>query len=124
MRPSILILMFLILMNATVGLLGAAGVYEAAGVQPSIQTDGSIEDTKQNLSDVSPETGSGGVPGSFVGAVTGLASSVVPVITSIFAAPLMFRSLGVPDIIVGFVFSPLYLIVGVDVINFITGRFQ
>lgn len=124
MRPSILILMFLILMNATVGLLGAAGVYDAAGVQPSIQTDGALQESEKNLEDVSPETGSGGVPGSFVGAVTGLATSVVPVIRSVLAAPLMFRSLGVPDIIVAFVFSPLYLIVGVDVINFITGRFQ
>jgi hypothetical protein len=124
MRPTVFILMFLIFMNATVGLLGAAGFYEAAGVQPDIQTDGSLEDAERNAEQVSPEAGGGGIPGSFVGAVTGLAGSIVPMLRTIVAAPLMFRSLGVPDVITAFVFAPLYLVVTIDVANFITGRFQ
>lgn len=124
MRRLTTILVFMILLNATIPLLGATGVFGALGVSPAVQTGGALEDTKTATSEIDPNAGTsdGGIPGSFVGAVVGLGVVVETILQGIFAAPTMFKSLGVPELIVDFVFAPLYLLSGLEMVRFISGR--
>jgi hypothetical protein len=121
MRRSISILVFLIFLNSTATLLGAAGVTDALGVEPAIQDDGALDRAEQSAERIEPAQDQSSL-GSFVGITTGVINQLEAVITAPVAAPLMLTSLGVPSIITGFVFAPMYLLVTVDLIYYITGR--
>jgi hypothetical protein len=115
------ILIFLIFMNSTAGLLNAAGVTDALGVEPAIQDDGALENARENASKISPQQDEGALQ-SFVSVTTNFVDQLEAVITAPVAAPLMLTSLGVPSIITGFVFAPMYLIVTIDLVHYVTGR--
>jgi hypothetical protein len=121
MRRTVSILVFLIFLNGTAGLLTAAGVTDALGVEPAIQDDGALDRAEQSAEKIEPQQDEGALQ-SFVSVTTGIIEQVQALITAPVAAPLMLNSLGVPSVITGFVFAPMYLIVTVDLIYYITGK--
>lgn len=120
MRKSTQIVMFLVMMNATAGFLTASGVAADLGISPqpgaSVQV-GEINDAAQQPN---PGGGAGGT-------LFGLFVSVATIAKDIFVlatvgGPLMLSNLGIPGFIVGFIFAPIYLIVGADLLYIYSGR--
>ena len=117
-RISINIAVFLILLNASSGFIMASGIAGDWGVQPSIGGDNAVENVEEKTSELNPRAGGETLLGLY-SAVTRTFKSLVGIV---FAGPMMFNNLGVPEFITTFVFAPMYLIVGADTIYVLSGR--
>jgi|APHM01.1.fsa_nt_gi hypothetical protein len=113
------ILIILVALNASAVLVGSIGLGAEAGYNPTVGGDDRIEEANQSASNVE---GSGGVIDSFVGAVLNAASQLVTIFSVVVAGPQMLLNLGVPGPIVALVAAPLYIVVGIDLLEVISGR--
>lgn len=113
------ILIILIALNASAVLVGAVGLANDAGYQPTTGGGEQIEDANESASNVE---GSGGVIDSFVGAVLSAVGQLVTIFKVVIAGPTMLANLGVPAPLVALVSAPLYIIVGIDLLEVISGR--
>jgi len=114
------ILIFLVALNASAVVLGAAGVSQSVGYDPNIGGDAQIESANESLGDVNTNKGSGF--DTFVGAVISAASTLTDVFGIVIAGPTMLINLGAPAFIVFPLATPLYLLVGIDILQIISGR--
>jgi hypothetical protein len=113
------ILIFLVALNASAVVLGAAGLSGELGYQPSIGGDDDIAEANQTAGDVSAERGAFD---AFVGAVISAAESLITIFSVVTAGPQMLVNLGAPKFVI-FPFSTLlYILVGIDVYQVLSGR--
>lgn len=113
------ILIILVALNASAVLVGAIGLGADAGYEPTVGGNEQIEEANQTASDVE---GSGGVIDSFVGAVLNALGQLVSIFAVVVAGPRMLAKLGVPGPLVALLAAPLYIVVGIDLLEVISGR--
>ncbi|WP_254544087.1 hypothetical protein [Halomarina pelagica] len=113
------IVIFLVLLNASATLLSGTGIAPALGVSPTVGGDEQIEQSEQNLQSVSTDRSA---LDNFIAGIISAASVLVGVFSIVIAGPLMLSNLGVPGALVAFIFAPLYFIVGLDLLQVLSGR--
>jgi hypothetical protein len=106
-------------LNASIAFLGAAG----AGTVWGIDMETGISDTVEQVQESAEEIGSG--PVGLIEAVTGMGIAAISLVVNLveiaFAGPRLFNNLGVPGFITTFVWSPLYLVVAIDIVAIFRG---
>ena len=122
MRISTQIVVYLILMNATAGVLAASGVAADLGIgaQPGGGEQVGFVNDKASPDNINPGGGAGGT-------LFGLFTSVGATLKQVFVmatvgGPMMLSNLGVPVWLVTFIFAPVYLIAGADLLYVYSGR--
>lgn len=113
------ILILLVALNVSATLIGVSGLGQEIGYQPTVGGDEQIDQANETATNV--ETNRGGLD-SFIGAVISAGSALVTIFSVVIAGPRMIMNLGVPPIIVGAVATPLYILVGIDILEVISGR--
>jgi len=113
------ILIILVALNASAVLVGAIGLGADAGYEPTVGGNEQIEQANETAGDVE---GSAGVIDSFVGAVLGAVGQLISIFDVVVAGPAMLANLGVPAPLVALVSAPLYIVVGIDLLEVISGR--
>lgn len=119
MRPSTLVVIFLIMMNASTGLAVASGFANDAGVQPEACGFDALDDLENSVQQV---TANNGLGSTLFGVFAAISSSFKSIWQTATAAPSMMQCIGVPAYITTFVFAPLYLITAVDFAYAMSGR--
>lgn len=119
MRYSTRVVVFLIFLNAAAGALVASGVAGDMGIAPNPGGDQALEQANDSVSQVEP---GGGPVDTLFGLYASVADTLSAVFGVVFAGPAMIAALGVPGWITGFVFAPMYLLVGIDIIYILTQR--
>lgn len=119
-RISTNVLIFLILMNASVGIMDASGLSEDIGVDMNTGVSDALDKSVGKAQ-------SGFDPGTGIGeTLFGLFISAFYFVHAIFntalAAPTLFINLGFPSWFVVPLFVPLYVIVALEALYVATGR--
>lgn len=106
-------------LNASVSFLAAAGSEAVWG----IKMETGIGDTIEAVNQATQSVGSGpvGLIEAAAGAVIAAMTLLSNILVIVFAAPTLFLNLGIPSFIVTFIFAPLYLVVGYDIIAIFRG---
>lgn len=118
-RPSTQIAIFLVLLTAASNLILFSGVGAALGVAPSTGTPGQVEQVQEDADQLEPSQGQ---QDTLFGIFTSGTSALTDIYQVIFAAPLMFVNLGVPNWLTTFVFAPMAIVVLADVYHLLSGR--
>lgn len=118
---SVNLVIVLFLLNASAGLLVASGWSEDVGIDLNPGADDEIQTANETAQSV--DAGSS-IGQTLFGMLASAAKTVRTIFTVIFIAPIMFQNLGVPTWVTAFVFAPMYIIVGIDVLQVLTGRFR
>jgi hypothetical protein len=120
------VLVILVLVNASANFMVGAGIAADLGVNPSIGVN--VQDDVQrqvgeNGGNLDP---SSSVVQSAIGLGFAAFNFAIGLFELIFRGPLMFSSLGVPGPLVGLIFAPMYVMVGIDAFGVFAGggRFQ
>lgn len=114
------ILIFLVALNASAVVLAGAGLTGDLGYQPTPGGDDRIEQANQTAGDI--DANKGGAFDTFVGAVISAASTLTTVFGVVTAGPQMLINLGAPAFVIYPLATPLYILVGVDLLQVISGR--
>jgi hypothetical protein len=112
------IVVFLVCLNAAAALMGATA-FGQVGPAPEIGGDQAIEDARDQGREISTDRSA---LDQFVSGIIAAASSVSIIFEVALAGPTLFLNLGVPAPLVAFVAAPLYIIVGLDVLQVLSGR--
>jgi hypothetical protein len=113
------IVIFLVLLNASAVFIGASGLGGDLGYTPTIGGDDQISDAEDAARDVSA---SRSALDNFIAGIIAAAETMGTIFGIVIAGPQMFINLGVPGPLVAFVAAPLYILVGIDVLQIISGR--
>jgi len=113
------VLFALVMLNAAALFVGALPVAEDLGVSPQAGGDQAIADAEDQAEQVDPDRSS---LDSFIGAVIEAGDTLDSVFAVITAGPQMLINLGAPQLLVGFISAPLYLFVGLDILQTISNR--
>ncbi|MFD1515695.1 hypothetical protein [Halomarina rubra] len=113
------IMVFLVMLNAAAGLVTATGIGPAIGANPTVGGDQQIDQAEDEARSIASDRSA---LDNFVNGVISAATTLVTIFGIVIAAPLMFSNLGVPAVLVTFLFAPLYLFVGLDILQVISGR--
>jgi hypothetical protein len=114
------ILIFLVALNASAVVIGAVGLGADLGYQPTIGGDAEIQTANESAANVEAQSDS--AFDTFVGAVISAASTITTILGVVTAGPQMLINLGVPAFIVLPLATPLYILVGIDILQIISGR--
>jgi len=114
------ILIFLVALNASAVVVGAVGLGADLGYQPTIGGDAKIETANESAANAEAQSDS--AFDTFVGAVISAASTITTILGVVTAGPQMLINLGVPAFIVLPLATPLYILVGIDILQIISGR--
>lgn len=117
-RATVQIVIGLMLLTAASNAIMFSGVGAALDIQPSTGAEGQVAETQEDASQIEPSQGNTDTLFSLYTSVTSTMNQVFQIV---FAAPLMFINLGVPTWLTGFIFTPLVVIVAVDVANMVFG---
>lgn len=120
MRKTWAIAMFMIFFNAAAVLLEATGVTAAWGVASPTGTTAALDDAIAAMNGIQA---SGGLADTLFGSFAAAGSLIEAVGRAVVAGPLVLNSAGVPAPFTAFLFAPVALIVGRDIIHALTGRF-
>lgn len=120
-RTSMNLVVILFLLNASAGLLVASGFAADIGIDLDPGADDELDTANETAQSI--QTGSS-IGETLFGALAAAGKTATTIFSVIFIAPLMFENLGVPTWITAFVFAPMYIIVGYDILNILTGRFR
>lgn len=119
-EAAIAAVLFLFFMNGAAVMMEDSGLNDAMGVNPNPGGGDEIQSANQSAQNISA---TGGIGQTLFGALSAAADTVNTILGLVFAGPTMFGNLGVPAFITAFVFGPAYLIVGIAILDVITGRF-
>lgn len=119
MRPSTLVLIFLVFLNAASGAFVASGGAEDMGIQPDPGGSKEVEAANQSAGSLNS---TGGFGSTLFGSFVSVASWFQKLIGAVFAAPSMFSALGLPGWLVNFIFAPMYIIAAIDIAYILIGR--
>lgn len=120
MRISMKVTVFLVLLNASAGVVTGMGVAGDMGVDPNVGGGAEVEQANQTAGEVQSGDGFGDTLFSVFASVGGLFGTIFGLV---FAGPAMLQNLGIPTPIVTFLFAPMYLIVAADIAYILSGRF-
>lgn len=112
------ITIFVVLSNAAAGFLIAAGAPQVYGIEPEPGVDQEVERANESASSIEDNLG---IVESLVGLTITVVNTITDIFSALFAAPTLLLNLGVPRFIVTFVFAPLYIAAGIDVLGIIKG---
>jgi hypothetical protein len=113
------ILVILVLLNGAAVLVGAMPVSDDLGYQPTVGGDQQIEQAQSAGQEIQSERSS---LDQFVGGIIAAASTLTTMFGVVVAGPTMLINLGVPAPLVGFIAGPLYVYVGLDLLQVLSGR--
>lgn len=114
------ILVFLVMLNASAGLLNATAFAEEAGMKVQVGGDSTIDEQREEAKTVAT---SRSAVDQFVGAIIGVGQTFVSLLQIIAIGPMMLSNLpGVPGAVIAWLTAPLYFIVAFDVFEILTGR--
>lgn len=120
MRISTKLTVFLVLLNASAGLVTAMGVAGDMGVSPDVGGDQEVQAANETAGQV--ESG-GGFGDTLFGVFASIFNLFGTVFNLVFAGPTMLSNLGIPTPLVTFLFAPMYIIVAADLAYILSGRF-
>lgn len=114
------ILVFLVMLNASAGVLNATAFAEEAGIKVQVGGDSTIDEQREEAKTVAT---SRSAVDQFVGAIIGVGQTFVSILNIIAIGPMMLSNLpGVPGTVIAWLTAPLYFIVAFDVFELLTGR--
>lgn len=113
------ILVILILLNSAAVFVGTLPVSGDLGYQPTVGGDDAINDATEAGEEIQSERSS---LEQFVGGILAAASTITTMLGVVVAGPTMLINLGVPTAIVTLVAAPLYVYVGLDLLQVLSGR--
>ena len=113
------IVIFLVLLNASAVFVGSTAMAQELGVQPTVGGDEQIDTAEQRAQEVATDRGQ---VDNFIGGIIEAASVLVTVFSVAIAGPQMLINLGAPPALVGVLAAPLYIVVGIDILQTISGR--
>lgn len=119
MRKTFAIVVFLICFNAGAVLLEVSGVSAAWGVESPTGTASALEDAQNAMNGIQA---SGGLAETLFGSFTATASTIEAMSRGVVAGPLLLSAAGIPSPLVAFVFAPMAIIIGRDLLHALTGR--
>lgn len=118
-RPTIQIVICLLLLNLSAGLITGSGLGAALDINPEVIDDGAANNTLDNASQVEPSQGR---LDTLFSLFTSTAGTMKDIFTLVFYGPMMLRSIGIPKFMTDFLFGAAAIIVAADVIHYLTGR--
>lgn len=113
------ILVVLILLNSAAIFVGALPVSGDLGYQPAVGGDSEIEEATSAGEKIESERSS---LDQFVGGILAAASTITTMLGVVVAGPTMLINLGVPTAVVTLVAAPLYIYIGLDLLQVLSGR--
>jgi len=113
------VLVILVLLNGAAVFAGALPVTDDLGYQPSVGGDAKIDQAQSAGQEIQSERSS---LDEFVGGIIAAASTLVTMFGVVVAGPQMLINLGAPAALVGFIAGPLYIYVGLDILQVLSGR--
>lgn len=122
MRKTWALVVFYFYLSGAAVLIEVTGVAAAWGVESPTGITSAAGDIQAEVSNI----GGSGISALFetlVAIFVSVTSTVEILARGAFALPLFFRSLGVPDPFVAFIFAPLGVIVARDLLHALSGRF-
>lgn len=118
MRVTTTVVIFFILLNAFVGVIGQAGLDDSWGTQPQTGEPDALTQAQQESDRVQP---SGGGLSTLFGLIVSLGSSLGTIFGAALPAVSMFADLGVPTWFLGYATAPLAIIAAVEIADFLRG---
>lgn len=112
------LLIILVLLNASAVMVGAIGM-DDIGYSPEIGGGDQIADAESEARSLSTERSA---LDQFVAGVIAAVDTVRTIFGVVIAGPQMLANLGVPGPIVAFFAAPIYILVGLDLLQIISGR--
>lgn len=119
MRPTIQIVIFLVLLNLAAGLITASGLGAALAINPEVGGDQAVESSQENASQVEPSQGR---LDTLFSLFTSTAGTMNDIFKLVFYGPVMLSNIGIPAFITNFLFGAAGIVVAVDVIHYLAGR--
>lgn len=113
------VVILLVLLNASAVMVGALPVTDDLGYSPAIGGDDEIDEAQETGEQVQSERSS---LDQFVGGIIAAASSIATILSVVVAGPQMLINLGAPSILITFLAAPLYILVGLDILQVLSGR--
>jgi hypothetical protein len=113
------ILIILVLLNSSAVLVGTLPVSGDLGYQPSIGGSEEITKAQSAGQEIKSERSS---LDQFVGGIIAAASTISTMLGVVVAGPRMLINLGAPAALVTFLAAPMYVIVGLDLLQILSGR--
>lgn len=119
MRPSLLIILFLIMLSASANVLVSSGVAGDMGIAPDPGGEEEVDSTINQTNEVQASNGLGSTLFGMYSSIAGIFEGMVSLV---FAGPIMLYNIGIPRWILDFVFSGAAIITAADIIYLLTGR--
>lgn len=119
MRPSTRIVIFLVFFNLAASMVMASGLGAAWGVAPNPGGDDEIDAANAEAEQVEP---SGGFGETLFMMYNSIADTFNAIVRVVFAGPTMLTNVGIPAWFTTFLFGPMYILVGLDIMYALTGR--
>jgi len=113
------VLVFLVLLNSAAIFAAQLPVTGDLGYQPTVGGGEEIEQAQSAGQQIQSDRSS---LDQFVGGIIAAAQTLTTMFAVVVAGPLMLTNLGVPAALVTFVAAPLYIFVGLDLLQVLSGR--
>lgn len=120
MRKTFAITIFYFYLSAATVLLEVVGVTAAWGVDSPTGVTNSVANVTAALENIEP---GGGLGDTLFGIFIAVTQSIEALGQALFALPLLLVAVGIPAVFVTFLFAPMPIILGRDVIHAVSGRF-
>lgn len=119
LRKTPAIVVFFLFFSGAATLLEATGITAAMGVGAPTGTTTALAEAQAAVEGIQA---SGGFADTLFGSFTAVASVIEMLARGVFAGPILLAAVGVPRPIVGFLFAPAAIIIGMDIVHYLTGR--
>lgn len=116
---SLKIVVVLTFMNSAAELMRASGISDAMGIDPDPGAASRLKEALDAAGQINPSSGFGETLFLMYVSVT---QTFYAIFEFVFAAPSMFINVGIPTMLVGFLFAPLMFIVAIDTAYLLIGR--
>lgn len=113
------VLIALVLLNASAVFVGALPVTDDLGYDPAIGGNDEIAEAQGAGESIQSERSS---LDQFVGGIIAAATTITTMLSVVVAGPQMLINLGVPALVVTFLSAPLYILIGLDLLQVLSGR--
>jgi len=113
------ILVFLIVLNASATFVGVLPVAGDLGYQPTVGGGEAVAEAQDAGQQIQSERSS---LDQFVGGIIAAAETLTTMLGVVVAGPRMLINLGAPAALVTLLAAPLYIVVGLDLLQILSGR--
>lgn len=119
MRRTPAIVIFFIFFSAAATLLEISGMTAAMGAEAPVGTITALNDAQNAMDGIQASEGLGD---TLFGSFTAATAAIEALGRGVFGGPILLTNAGVPGPIVAFLFAPAAIIVGLDILHYLTGR--